>query len=57
MKKECDELQKAAQQIYGTWQKIVEMRAETRKTTTFYDLSVHQGAEGKDVLFNLVKKK
>ena len=29
LKRECDELQKAAQQIYETWQKIVEMRAAT----------------------------
>jgi len=55
LERERGQLEAAANLIYSTWKKITELRGEGPAKTT-YDLRVHQGADGRDVLFNLVDK-
>ena len=54
LEKEKDEIAKSAQKIYDLWQEIEAERKD--QPSTFYDLKVHQGENGQDVLFNLKKR-
>ena len=54
LERERGQLEAAANLIYSTWKKIAELRNDEAQTT--YELSVHHGADGKDILFNLVDK-
>lgn len=54
---ETEELQAQAQKIYNKWNEIQALRKKhPDETYTFYDLKVHKGVDGNDVLFNLVKR-
>ena len=56
LEKERSNLNKVAQRIYSLWKEIVEIREANEFPYTNYDLKVHQGEDGKDVLFNLVNR-
>ena len=53
---EKKEIAKSAQKIYDLWQEIETERSTLPHPSTFYDLKVHQGNDGSDVLFNLKKR-
>ena len=54
LENEKKEIAKSAQKIYDLWQAIEAERKD--QPNTFYDLKVHQGEGGQDVLFNLKKR-
>ena len=54
LERERGQLEAAANLIWSTWKKILALRDEGAQTT--YELGVHHGADGKDILFNLVDK-
>ena len=50
---ERDAIQDAANQIYNLWTQITDLQKKRETRTSPYELKVHRGEHGADILFNV----